>query len=764
MNPPAKTGNARTLIAQGLAHHQSGRLDQAERLYRSVLRDLPLHPDALHYLGVVLHQKGKSQDAIEMFANAAGPLAGNPDFLANFGLALKDANCWSRAKEELRRALALAPDHPGALENLGLLLADEGDGTGAADLFRRLVERESTSARAWYLRGDSLAALGRADEGERALREAIRLDPDLVEARFRLATVMSEAGRFDDAEAAIKEILAADPQNLLAAIQISEIRARRGDARGHETWLDKVRAQAPEAAKVFYAAALKFRDAGNLEGEREALRRCNVLDPAHPRAAWEFPRFLPVAYASTDEIGLIRARFEAGLSHLESTVRTDTASAAEAAFRGLVAATNFYLPYQDKNDRDLQSRFGRLATRVMTARFPEFADGVPPPQPEADGRSRIGFFSAHLRKHSIGRLMSGWIDGLDRRQFRIFGYHSGPVADAITSLIAGRCDVFRDLGRELGNASGADEFAARFAGVCRAVAADRLDALIFPDVGMDANAFCVAAMRLAPVQAAGIGHPVTTGLPSMDFFLSGELIEPEEAQAHYSETLVRLPNISIRVFPSGAASGGTRRSRAWWGLGDGAIVFLSLQSVFKYLPHFDRMFPAIALAVPAARFVFVRSLLARWDAPFMTRLSRAFAQEGLERDRYCLFLDRLSPQDFAELHRAGDVYLDTPGWSGGHTTLEAIAAGVPIVTLPGEFMRGRVTYGMLRMIGITETVARDMDDYIAIAVRLGREPEFRARMRTQIEANREKLYNDDACVRGLEDFLIRAVREKGSSL
>ncbi|MBM3952275.1 MAG: glycosyl transferase family 1, partial [Rhodospirillales bacterium] len=77
------------------------------------------------------------------------------------------------------------------------------------------------------------------------------------------------------------------------------------------------------------------------------------------------------------------------------------------------------------------------------------------------------------------------------------------------------------------------------------------------------------------------------------------------------------------------------------------------------------------------------------------------------------------------------------------------------------FMRGRVSYGMLRMIGVEDTVAKDVDDYIAIAIRLGREPEFRARVRAKTAANRHKLYNDETCVRGLEDFLIRAVQSGG---
>ncbi|MBM3565337.1 MAG: hypothetical protein FJX42_04400 [Alphaproteobacteria bacterium] len=274
---------------------------------------------------------------------------------------------------------------------------------------------------------------------------------------------------------------------------------------------------------------------------------------------------------------------------------------------------------------------------------------------------------------------------------------------------------------------------------------------------MDPTTFGAAALRLAPVQAVSWGHPVTTGLPSMDYFLSSELMEPENGDGHYSEKLVRLPNISVRLFDPGPASGRARTSRAEFGFKDDEIVFLSSQSVYKYTPRYDRIYPAIARAVPSARFVFLRSENPGVNRPLLARLARAFAAEGLSRDRHCRFLDRLTHNEFGDLNHAADVYLDTPGWSGGHTTHEAITAGLPIVTLPGRFMCGRHTYAMLRMIGVADTAAKDLDDYIAIAARLGNDAEYRRQVRARVEANRMKLYNDEDCVRGLEDFLVRAV-------
>ncbi|MEK7245561.1 MAG: tetratricopeptide repeat protein, partial [Pseudomonadota bacterium] len=748
MNPPVKTGEARALIAQGLAHHRAGRLDEAERLYRQALGLVPEQADALHYLGVVLHQKGDSKAAVGLFEMAETPLGGNAGFHANFGAALKDADRWERAKKHLHRALALSPDHEEALFNLGLILMGERDHQGAADLFGRILARDPAQADATYQLGRALAGLGRGDAAVRAYRDAIRLDPAQADARLDLAEAELAAGRTEGADEAARAAAALAPSNLRALVLMAEICEARGDAGARRSWLDKARATEPEGAGIFFDAGMDWVGAGAMIEARRAFRRSLALDPGYVQSRWALHRALPASYAGEADIDACRARFETGLGVLEKSAAS---SAPAAALTGLAADTNFFLAYQERNDRDLQVRYGRLAARVVAARFPEFARALPIPGPETDGRLRVGFVSAYFRLHSVARLCAGWFEKLDRRRFRVFGYFTGKTADGVTRLIGDQCDVFRHMPPPV-PAKGrnpADPFGEWFEGVYRAVAADRLHVLVFTDVGMDPPTFCLAASRLAPVQASCIGHPVTTGLPTMDYFLSGELIEPEGAEAHYSEKLVRLPNISLRLFDPGAAPGPRRRPRAGFGFEKDDVVYLCSQSLFKYTPRYDRIFPAVAKATPGARFVFIRSSKPEDSGIFLSRLARAFAAEGLERDRFCRFLDNLSPAKFGDLNHAADVFLDTPGWSGGNTTHEAISAGLPVVTLPGEFMRGRVSYGMLRMIGVAETVAADVDDYIAIAVRLGREPEFRARMRAQIEANRAKLYNDETCVRGL---------------
>jgi protein O-GlcNAc transferase len=200
------------------------------------------------------------------------------------------------------------------------------------------------------------------------------------------------------------------------------------------------------------------------------------------------------------------------------------------------------------------------------------------------------------------------------------------------------------------------------------------------------------------------------------------------------------------------------KSRSDFGLGEERIVFLCSQMTFKYLPQHDDLFAQIAKKVPSSQFVFLglNDLVAK---DFRARLGRAFRKEGLQSSEYCVILPLLSTIDYWNLNLISDVFLDTLEWSGGVTTLEAIACGLPIVTLPGSFMRGRHSYGILRQLGITETIAHDKKEFVDIAVRLGMNREWRSKVRRDMKANQMQLYSDTKCVRALEDFFRAAVQE-----
>ncbi|WP_181705242.1 glycosyltransferase [Chthonobacter rhizosphaerae] len=449
---------------------------------------------------------------------------------------------------------------------------------------------------------------------------------------------------------------------------------------------------------------------------------------------------LRVVHMSEAEVRDRRARYADALSTLEAAVAEASAEELASAAGEVGMAKPFFLSYQGEDDTDLQRRYGRVVSAMMAARFP---DPLPPP-PTDRPRIRVGFVTAYMTLHSVSKLFRGWIRDLDRSKFEVFGYQLSPDADPTRDEIAGWCERFVS-----GDHDGETWR--------RILAEDAPDVLIYPEIGMHPLAVQLAAQRLAPVQAMAWGHPVTSGLETVDYFLSSALMEPETGDQHYVERLVRLPGLSIAYAPLPVGDATMARDRL--GLREDAVVYVCCQSLFKYLPRHDEVFLAIAVARPDAQFLFIGDGGHPATAVFRTRLERAFGKAGLDFARHVAITPPVAPDAFPALLKAGDIYLDSIGWSGGNTTLEAVACDLPVVTLPTVLMRGRHSAAILTQMGLGDTIATGIVDYITRAVRLA-DPERRAALVERQRAGRPKLYGDMRPVQALERLLVRAVAER----
>ncbi len=271
---------------------------------------------------------------------------------------------------------------------------------------------------------------------------------------------------------------------------------------------------------------------------------------------------------------------------------------------------------------------------------------------------------------------------------------------------------------------------------------------------MDPVAIRLAAQRLAPVQSSSWGHPVTSGFPTLDYYLTSDAMEAEDGDASYTETLVRLPHLGI--YYEAAALPDVALTRADIGLDEAALVFWCGQSLFKYLPEFDDVFPRIAAESGHCQFIFIEYEPGSYVTQvFRERLDAAFAKFGLDPARYCVFVPRMSQARFTKLFTLCDVILDSIGWSGGQTTLESMSSNVPIVSMPGRLMRSRHTAAMLHLMGVSDTVAATLEEYVAIAARLANDAAWRRDMSSRIAEGKHRLFRDRAAIRGLEAFLER---------
>jgi predicted O-linked N-acetylglucosamine transferase (SPINDLY family) len=205
------------------------------------------------------------------------------------------------------------------------------------------------------------------------------------------------------------------------------------------------------------------------------------------------------------------------------------------------------------------------------------------------------------------------------------------------------------------------------------------------------------------------------------------------------------------------------KTRQQLAIPEDSFIYLSTQSLFKYLPQHDDIYPRIALEVPDACFVFIGNQSPEVTERFRQRLRQAFKRHDLDADRFCHISPRLNGNDFLSLNLAADVLLDTLEWSGGKTTLEAIGCGLPTVTCPGRFMRGRHAYAMLKMMGLTETIGVDKSAYIQIAIKLANDQRFHSEVKKKLLDSRHKLYGDQVFIDGLEGFYKSIVQQRLST-
>jgi protein O-GlcNAc transferase len=647
-----------------------------------------------------------------MIGSEAGPQARKLAAAAlhdklNRGMALHRQGNLVDAERCYGEVLQGQPDHFDALHLLGVIARQTTRPKRAVELIKKAIGLNPRVAEAHNNLGNALRDLKRPAEALASYAEAIALKPDFPEAHNNRGNALLDLKR-------PAEALASYDRAIALKSDYAEAHYNRGSLFWGYNLIDK--------------ALADYRKAFEIKEEFLAARAAACIGE------------LPILYDSEEEIILRRANYEEKLRALCDAVEARGARGNLTEI--LEYKQPFYLAYQGYNNRDLQRLYGSMACRIMEYKYP-----TTPAMPLAkrNERVKVGIVSAFFYSHSNWKVpIKGWLSQLDRNRFRIFGYHVGTVRDSETESAAAMCDRFVHRVMTI------DDWRSE-------ILNDAPHVLIYPGLLMDKISIQLAAQRLAPVQCNSWGHPDTSGMQTLDYYLSSDLMEPDDATEHYTERLIRLPNLSIYYEPIDVEP--SVISRPELGLRSDAVVFWCGQSVCKYLPQFDQVFARIAQLVKNCQFVFVKHIGAEQITDlFRTRLERAFSVRGLKGSDYCVFLPHMSQSKFIGAIGQSDIFLDSVGWSGCNTSLESLSHNLPIVTMQGSLMRGRHSAAILRVIGNTETITNNVDDFVTTAARLANHPDERNALSRKIASSKRHLYRDRECIEALEEFLDRTAR------
>jgi protein O-GlcNAc transferase len=740
------------LVARGAALHQEGRIEEAAKIYEEVLATSPHDFDATHLLGVVALQQGK-YDAAQRLINAALVLRPNDAAaVGNLGISYLRGGQFEPAMQWFEIAVKLQPDSSIALTNVSEALYHLGRYRSAIPSLQKACTLDPSSVAAHNLLGACFMKIG--DERNAAiLFEAVtRLHPDDAEGWANLSLASRAIGENDRAREYADKAARLRPDSAAAFHALARAQLEQGRiaeaAESHRQGLSRA---APSVDMLLsYANALM---ANGLDDEAlEQLERARALDDKNPIVRWALAMGrLKTIYESESEVIASREAFEKSLDEIKSWY--ESTPGIEAPYRAVGTIQPFLLTYQHYNNRDLLKRYGALCASFMSTlprRGP--VGDIQRTGPIGGRKLRFGVVSAHVREHSVwAAVTKGWLHHLDRDRFEIHVFHLSTTVDGETEAAMRLATHFDNRPKSLPD-------------WVESISARQMDVILYPEIASDPLTVKLASLRLAPVQAVAWGHPETSGLPTIDLFLSAEAFEPADAaRNNYSEKLVTLPNLGVYVEPLALPNADPHLESLK--LPADQPLLLCPGQPFKYAPQYDEVWVQIAKGLEkkslfrkssVGRLVFFRSHYSTWDRMLEERLRAAFIRGGVDFDAHVSIIPFLGHAEFFGLMRRSALMLDTLGFSGFNTALQGIECDLPVLAFEGDFMRSRLASAILRELDIPQLVATSREDFVQKAVSLARSPGQLSELRSTIIERRAKLFRNLASVRALEKCLIEA--------
>jgi protein O-GlcNAc transferase len=657
-------------LQQALALHQAGRLPEAEALYRQVLQAEPNHPEALHYLGLLAHQVGKSEAAVELIRKA---LACRPDYVLahnNLGNALQALGRLDEAAASFRRALNCNPEYVEAHYNLGVVLQAQGKHDQAISSYDQALSLRPDYPEAHYNLGFILQAQGKLDNAIDSFRQALACRPDYVEALYNLGVLLQEKGEWDEAVACYRQALTLRPDYAAAHNNL-------GIALGKQGKLDEAIASfraaltyRPDYVEAHCNLGNAFKDQGKLDEAVDSYR-------------------------------------------LALRIRPDD----------LIVRSNLLLCYNYSDKRtipdylDEARNYGHYAAGKVSERFVTWPCAPKPKQ------LRIGIVSGDLRNHSVGYFLEGMLTHIDQTRIELLAYPTLELKEELTIRILPLFASWRPI--PIPRMHDAD--------AARLIRDDGVHVLLDLSGHTNHNRLPVFAWKPAPVQVSWLGYSASTGLEEMDYVLADPYVVPPGEEAHFTETIWRLPESYLCFAPPQVRMAVTPLPA----LEKGLVTFGCFNNPAKMNDSVVALWAKVLHAVHGSQLFLKAKQFSDQARCEATR--RRFAAFGIAPERL-LFEGYVSRREghMAAYNRV-DIALDPFPYNGTTTTVEGLWMGVPFITLRGDRFISHVGEGIAHNTGLADWIARDNEDYVAKAMvhtaDLEKLARLRAGMREQVLAS-----------------------------
>jgi predicted O-linked N-acetylglucosamine transferase (SPINDLY family) len=757
------------------------RFDEALASYDRAIALRPDLAEAHNNRANALAELRRFDEAVEGFGRALAVKADYVDAINNRGNALRELKRLDEALADYDRAITLRPDHGDAFFNRGIALAELKRDEEALASYDRAIALKSNDVEAWYNRGSVLEHLRRFGEAvecydrtlalkpdfaeawisrgialnklkrfEEALAscdQAVALRPDFAEAVNNRANALKELRRFDEAIAGYDQALALKPD--FAEAVNNRANALRELKRLDEALADYDRAIAlrPDYADAFFNRGVVLGELKRNEDALASYERAITLNADHAQAFYSRGAVL-LGFRRVDEAiaSLGRAlaldpdqdNLEGLLLHARMHLCDWTDFDAHRVKLNAVIAGGAPASYPFHllawaSTPALQLTCART---LVAKKFPRHPDPAWHGERYGHDRIRVAYVSADLRDHPVAYLTAGLFARHDRSRFETFAISFGDddQPSEMRARLKGSFDRFIDA-NQMSH---------------REVARMIRDLEI--DIAVDLNGFTdgarpdIFAQRPAPVQVSYLGYAGTLGQDYCDYIVADRFVIPVESRAHYAENVVYLPD-AFMVNDAERKISAHRPSRAEAGLPDKGFVFCCFNNAYKVTPDLFDVWMRL-LRETEGSVLWLSAIHAR----AADNLRREAAARGVAAERL-VFAPRTALNE-DHLARVGlaDLFLDTLHYNAHATAADALWAGVPVVTCPGEAFASRVAGSLLTAVGLPELITTSLAEYEALALRLARDPARLGALRQRLERNRSShpLFDTERFTRHLE--------------
>lgn len=659
-------------------------------------------------LAVIAHQVGRHDAAVELFHRSLFIAPGTAIVYSNFALALLALGRVDEAIDAAARTTQLKPDFANGWFVLGNALRKQSKPDEAIAAYRRAIELKGDYADAWNNLGNALKDRRRIDEAVAAFLRGIQLKPIFPEAFTNLGDALERQGKLEDAAAACNTAVRQKPD--LPEAHYNLARALRNQ-------------QKPDEAAGACSRAVQLRpDYADAVGLLGAIR---LEQGRFDEAAAQCLRALQLAPQDANahnNLGNIRREQGQIDEALACYDRAMMLNPQDSVFHSNRLYALHFRPACDPAAVYQEHRAWNLQHAEPLGKFiqaPSTSSGqARHSTPDPDRRLKIGYVSADLWAHPVGRFLLPLLKEHDRAKFEVFCYADGYRSDSMTDLLKWHCDVWRSI------AANSDEQ------VAERVRQDEIDILVDLAGHTAQNRLLVFARKPAPVQVTYLGYPDTTGMTAIDYRITDSHADPPgTTEAFHAEQLERLPHGFLCYAPAEEPIA----VAALPALARGHVTFGSFNAGAKINAATAAIWARILHRLGDAKLMIKHRALS--SAGACQHLLDLFSVHGIGAGRLDLRQAVDSHQDHLRMYGEVDIALDPFPYHGTTTTCEALWMGVPVVSLAGTSHVSRVGVSILSNAGLGKLVAQDTEEYVKVSVDLAGDFQRLSEIRLKLREN-----------------------------